>query len=68
MAIPRTAVRAIAIMRWTRSSFRTEWTAQPIVMADMAMVAMFMPPGTSWIAPSGYHWVPQARASARMEK
>ena len=55
-------------MAWTRSSFRTEWTAQPMVMADMAMVAMFMPPGTSWMAPSGYHWVPQARASARMEK
>ena len=68
MAMPSTAVRAMAIMAWTRSSFSTAWTAQPMVMADMAMVDMFMPPGTNWMAPSGYHWLPHAMASCRMEK
>ena len=39
-----------------------------MVMAETAIVAMFIPPGANSIAPSGNHWVPQAMASARIEK
>ena len=42
--------------------------AQAIVITERDKVAMFIPPGTSCIAPSGNHSLPQALASARIEK